>query len=218
MGRRALALAALTIGLLGGCTADAERAGGGAADGGGNPTGEPWHDEVTAAPAAGTVGAGGPCPLPVTFDLAEGWRAGAIEAPDPDDELGNAVAEALTRRGGSTVRCELDGRPVTPGFLRVWTVDGAGTPARQALEAFVDAGEGLSEPQYRQTRPGGLDMVEATWLSRRALADEDVREWALAVQVGDRTVLVEASSTSFGEPVDVLPAYRLARDTLAGPA
>ncbi|MEV6810658.1 lipoprotein [Micromonospora sp. NPDC051296] len=218
MGRRALALAALTIGLLGGCTDGADRAGGGAEDDGGGATGAPWHDEVTGAPAAGTVGAGGPCPLPVTFDLAEGWQAAAIEAPDPGDELGIEVAEALTRRGGSTVRCELDGRAVTPGFLRVWTVDGTGIPARQALEAFVDAGEGLTEPQYRETRPGDLDVVEATWLSRRMLADEDLREWALAVQVGDQTVLVEASSTSFGEPIDLLPAYRLARDTLAGPS
>ncbi|PZG16366.1 hypothetical protein C1I95_17775 [Micromonospora craterilacus] len=116
------------------------------------------------------------------------------------------------------MRCELDGRAVTPGFVRVWTIDGTGIPARQALEAFVNAGEGLTEPQYRETRAGDLDVVEATWLSRRMLADEDIREWALAVEVGDRTVLVEASSTSFGEPTDLLPAYRLARDTIAGPA
>ncbi|GIJ25575.1 hypothetical protein Vqi01_07370 [Micromonospora qiuiae] len=212
MERPVLAFVALALGLLAGCTA------GGGRDGGRAATGEPWYDEVTVAGAAGPVGVGGPCPLPVTFDLAQGWRAKAVQAPDPGDELGNAVAEALTRRGGSTVRCELDGRPATAGFLRVWTVDAAGAPARQALEAFVDAEEGLTEPQYRQTRAGDLDVVEATWLSRRVLTDEDVREWALAVQVGDRTVLVEASSTSFGEPVDVLPAYRLARDTLAGQA
>ncbi|GIJ78583.1 hypothetical protein Xph01_30150 [Micromonospora phaseoli] len=203
-------MAALTIGLLGGC-ADAE-----AEPGGAGTTGEPWHDEVAAAAPAGTVGAGAPCPLPVTFGLADGWEATPVEAPDPANELGNAVAEALTRRGGSTVRCELDGRAVVPGFLRVWTVDVAGTPARQALEAFVDAEEQVSEPQYRETRPGDLDVVEATWLARRALTDSDVREWALAVQLGDRTVLVEASTTSFGEPVEVLPAYRLARDTLTG--
>ncbi|MFV2101321.1 lipoprotein [Micromonospora sp. LOL_024] len=210
MSRRAIATATLIIGLLGGCT--------GAEPGGVGSTGEPWHDEVAAAVPAGTVGAAGPCPLPVTFDLAQDWRAEAVEAPDPGNELGNAVAEALTRRGGSTVRCELDGRAVVPGFVRVWIVDGEGTPARQALEAFVDAEEQVSEPQYRETRPGDLDVVEATWLSRRALTDSDVREWALAVQLGHRTVLVEASTTSFGEPVDVLPAYRLARDTLAGSA
>ncbi|GIJ34685.1 lipoprotein [Micromonospora sediminimaris] len=205
MGRRTIA-AALTVGLLAGC--------GGTGEGAGGATGEPWHDEVAAAAPAGTVGAGAPCPLPVTFELAEGWEAEPIETSDPTDELGDAVAEALTRRGGSTVRCEVDGRAVVPGFLRVWTADGAGTPARQALEAFVTAEPESSGQQYRETRAGDLDVVEATWLSRRALTDSDVREWALAVTVADRTVLVEASSTSLGEPLDVLPAYRLARDTL----
>ncbi|MEG3633453.1 lipoprotein [Micromonospora palythoicola] len=200
------AAATLTIGLLGGC--------GGAGEETGGATGEPWYDEVVAAAAVDTVGGGAPCPLPVTFGLADGWAAEPIETPAATDELGDLMAEALTRRGGSTVRCELDGRAVVPGFLRVWTADDPGASARQALEAFVTAEPESSGPQYRQTRAGDLDVVEATWLSRRALTDSDVREWALAVTVADQTVLVEASSTSLGEPVDVLPAYRLARDTL----
>nr|WP_240956092.1 lipoprotein [Micromonospora sp. HNM0581] len=191
---------------LGGCD--------GTAEGSGEASGEPWHDEVAAAESAGTVGVGSACPLPVTFGLADGWEAEPIEVSDPTDELVE-VLEALTRRGGSTVRCELDGRAVVPGFLRVWTADGGGTPARQALEAFVTAGTESSGPQYREARAGDLEVVEATWLSRRRLTDSDVREWALAVTVADQTVLIEASSTSFGEPLDVLPAYRLARDTLA---
>ncbi|MBQ1025423.1 lipoprotein [Micromonospora sp. C95] len=206
MRRLTIAAATLTIGLLGGCGDTGEVAGG--------TTGEPWHDEVAAAEALGTVGGGAPCPLPVTFGLADGWEAEPIETPEATDELGDLVAEALTRRGGSTVRCELDGRAAVPGFLRVWTADDASTPARQALEAFVTAEPESSGPQYRQARVGDLDVVEATWLSRRALTDSDVREWALAVTVADRTVLIEASSTSLGEPLDVLPAYRLARDTL----
>ncbi|BCJ60945.1 lipoprotein [Micromonospora endophytica] len=218
MARRLLAVAALTAGLLTGCGdagADGSEATGGPDA---SATGAPWHDEVTAAGAAGTVGAAAPCPLPVTFGLADGWRAAAVETPDPDDEVAAALAEALARRGGATLRCEVDGRAVTPGFLRVWTADGPDVAARQALEAFVGDGEQVTEPQYRQSRVGDLDVVEASWLSHRELRDEDVREWALAVRTGEATVLVEVSSTSFGEPLDLVPAYRLARDTLAATA
>ncbi|PMR60943.1 hypothetical protein C1A38_11835 [Verrucosispora sp. ts21] len=210
--RSRFALAALAIGLLAGCgggaqTDTGEQPGGGA-------TGAPWHDEVTAATASETVGAGAPCPLPVTFGLADGWRVSEIKTPDPDDEVAAAVAEALTRRGGTTARCEADGRAVASGFLRVWTADDADVPARQTLEAFVAAGQKATDPQYRQTRVGDLDVIEASWLSYRELRDEDIREWALAVRVGEATVLLEVSSTSFGDPLDLLPAYRLARDTL----
>ncbi|MBL6275904.1 hypothetical protein JMF97_07000 [Micromonospora fiedleri] len=212
MRRSRLALAALAIGLLTGCgggaqTDTGEQPGGGA-------TGAPWHDEVTAATASETVGAGAPCPLPVTFGLADGWRVSEIKTADPNDEVAAAVAEALTRRGGTTARCEVDGRAVASGFLRVWTADDADTPARQTLEAFVAAEQKATDPQYRQTRVGDLDVIEASWLSHRELLDEDIREWALAVRAGGTTVLLEASSTSFGDPLDLLPAYRLARDTL----
>ncbi|MEU6023604.1 lipoprotein [Micromonospora sp. NPDC047134] len=212
MGRSRFVLAALAIGLLAGCGGGEQTDSG--EQPGGSATGAPWHDEVASATASGKVGAGAPCPLPVTFELADGWRAKEIKTADPGDEVAAAVAEALTRRGGSTVRCEVDGRAVVSGFLRVWTADDADLPVRQALEAFVAADGKVTDPQYRQTQVGGLEVVEASWLSHRELLDEDIREWALAVRTGAATVLLEASSTSFGDPLDVLPAYRLARDTL----
>ncbi|RIV38073.1 hypothetical protein D2L64_13710 [Micromonospora radicis] len=210
--RGMIAAAVLVAGVLTGCGADGSS--GDAEPTAGTATGSPWHDEVAAATGSGPVGAGTPCPLPVTFQLADGWRAAPVEIPDDadDPELAAALAEALIRRGGATVRCEVDGRSVTPGFLRVYTTEGAPRPA---LEAFVDAGRQVTEPQYRQRRSGDLDVLEASWLSHRELLDENMREWALAVQVGGQTVLIGASSTSFGDPVEVLPAYRLARETLA---
>ncbi|MGN9775422.1 lipoprotein [Micromonospora sp. H33] len=215
-------LAALTLTLAAGCGRDDDPA----AAGSPTPaaTGEPWYDEITAAEADGEVGAAGtPCPLPVTFPLAKGWRPKVIELPEatptggPEAELGAELAAALGRRGGATMRCEVDGRRRGGGFLRVWTADQAGVAPRAALDAYLadTSVETAVDPKFRDVTAGGFAGVEATWLSRSELLDEESRGWAVAVQADGRTLLFTTNESLIAEPTDVLPAYRLAVGGLA---
>ncbi|SCL16884.1 hypothetical protein GA0070616_1146 [Micromonospora nigra] len=206
----ATVLAVLTISLVGGCAdeptpeAAAPRS-----------TGAPWHDEHTAGTGAGSVGAPGTaCELPVAFPLPEGWKAEAVDA-NPDGEIEEAIVEALTKRGGTTAVCEVDGREQGGGFLRVWTADQPDAAPRDALETFVAAEEGLTDQEYREVRAGTFDAVEATWSATSELLEEDSRSWATAVRVGDTTVLLTVSESLLAEAGDILPAYRLATGQLA---
>ncbi|WP_433386839.1 lipoprotein [Micromonospora sp. KLBMP9576] len=213
----AAVLAALTIGLLAGCAEETGRPAGQASD---RPapqaTGEPWYDEVPAgAPGDGTVGgAGTPCPLPVSFPLAKGWKAKAVEVPT--GELAELLGDALTKRGGTTARCEVDGRSSGGGFLRVWATDQPGVAPRAALEAFVAGTEDkLSGQQFREVRAGAFEATEATWLATSTLIDEESRGWALAVRTEGPTLVITVSEGLIAERDDVLPAYRLATRGLA---
>ncbi len=213
-------LAALTLTLPTACTSDADEPAAGTPEPA--ATGEPWYDEITAAEPADAVGeAGTPCPLPVAFPLAKGWRAKPVDIPAPgptgdaETDLGREVAAALANRGGATVRCEVDGRRRGGGFLRVWT--GADVAPRAALDAFLadESVEKAVEPRFRETAAGAFTGVEATWVARNDLLGEENRGWATAVRVDGRTVLLTVSEGLIAERADVLPAYRLALGGLA---
>ncbi|MEU8333346.1 lipoprotein [Micromonospora sp. NPDC048839] len=208
--------AALALGLLAGCgddaAAPARPAAGGPAP---QVTGEPWYDEVAPASPSGTAGGtGSPCPVPVSFPLAEGWTAKAIEPPE--GELAELVGEALTKRGGTTVRCEVDGRAAGGGFLRIWAADAPTVTPRAALESYATGGgEKVAGQQFRDLRAGSFDATEMTWIATNPLAEEESRNWALAVQSAGQTLVFEVSEGLIAERTDVLPAYRLAVRGLA---
>ncbi|MET8093173.1 lipoprotein [Micromonospora sp. NPDC005220] len=208
--------AALALGLLAGC-GDDDAAPAGPAAGGPAPqaTGEPWYDEVAPASPSGTTGGtGSPCPIPVSFPLADGWTAKAVEPPK--GELAELVGEALTKRGGTTARCEVDGRSAGGGFLRIWSADPPTVPPRAVLEGFAaGAGETVTGQQVRDLRAGGFDATEMTWLATNPLAEEESRNWALAVQSAGQTLVFAVNEGLIIERTDVLPAYRLAVRGLA---
>ncbi|MGC4864039.1 lipoprotein [Micromonospora sp. DT53] len=208
--------AALALGLLAGCGDDADApAGPAAVSPAPQATGEPWYDEVTPASSGGTTGgSGSPCPVPVSFPLADGWTAKAVEPPK--GELAELVGEALTKRGGTTMRCEVDGRSAGGGFLRIWAADPPTVPRRATLESFAaGAGETVAGPQFRDLRAGGFDATEMTWLATNPLAEEESRNWALAVQSAGQTLVFAVNEGLITERTDVLPAYRLAVRGLA---
>ncbi|TDC84412.1 hypothetical protein E1193_05575 [Micromonospora sp. KC606] len=215
MTRRLAVLAALTLTMTAGC-ADGRTGPSAAPSPSAVPsaTGAPWHDEIAPAPAGTTVGGkGSGCELPLTFSIGPERTAKPIKAPE--GELGELLGEALTRRGGATVQCEVDGRAAGAGFLRVWLTDQPATDPRPALEAFVAGDAKASDPQYRTVRAGAVDAVEASWITTNELIEEKNREWALAVPAGDRTVLLAVSEGLIAEANDVLPGYRLAGRTVA---
>ncbi|MEU4553048.1 lipoprotein [Micromonospora violae] len=207
--------ALLAVGLLAGCGDDAAPTGATAGEPAPQATGEPWYDEVgPASPGGTTGGTGSPCPVPVSFPLADGWTAKAIEPPK--GELAELVGEALTKRGGTTVRCEVDGRSAGGGFLRIWAADTPTIAPRAALEGFAaGGGETISGQQVRDLRAGGFDATEMTWLATSALAEEESRNWALAVQSAGQTLVFAVNEGLITERTDVLPAYRLAVHGLA---
>lgn len=213
MKRQVAVLAALTLAVSAGCAEQQEQPAAAPSASASLSTGEPWYDEVTAAPAGGNVGgAGSPCPLPVSFSLPEKWTPEPIEIPEGD--LAEILGEALTTRGGATARCEVDGRRAGGGFLRVWTVDDPTVEARPALESFVAGGEKVSGQEYRSVKAGSIEAVEATWVSTSELTEDTNRSWAIAVRVGGRTVLVTVSESLLAEAADLLPGYRLAGRSL----
>ncbi|MFI7607847.1 lipoprotein [Micromonospora sp. NPDC049366] len=211
----AAALAALTLGVLTGCGGADDSSAGAAGDPAPRATGEPWYDEIAAAPAEGAAGgAGTPCALPVSFPLAAGWTAEPVEVPE--GELAELVGDALTKRGGTTARCEVDGRRAGGGFLRVWAADQPTAAPRAALEAFVTGGgETIDDQRFREVRAGAFDATEVTWLATGELDEESSRHWALAVRSAGQTLVFAVNEGLITERTDVLPAYRLATRGLA---
>ncbi|MCH0564232.1 hypothetical protein I3F54_13595 [Streptomyces sp. MUM 2J] len=169
----------------------------------------------TAAPSGGSVGAAGsPCPLPVVFDIARGWRAKAVEVPPPADVQAEDLEELL-RQGPVTLACEIDAKPAgNIGFLRVWTGKPGRADARGVLEAFVDAEKGTSGATYRRFTSGGLAGVEVAYLHTGGLPDEAKKENALAVTTDRGPVVLHLGGMDDEEHRAMLPAFELARNTL----
>ncbi|MFG1777073.1 lipoprotein [Micromonospora sp. NPDC049051] len=205
---RAAVLAALTIGLAGGCADGKE-----SPSVGGSPSaspsvtaspvtpGPPWHDEVAAAAAGTTVGKKGtPCELPVTFSVPAKWKVKAVRS---SKEFGEA------RLGKALMLCEIDARPAGAiGFLRVWRVDGVAGGAEAHLKHFLDAySPKAADAEYRRLKAGTLDAVEASYPRKDGGA------------VGDRAVAVSSLygpvvlSLDTPEPTELLPAYQLVKQS-----
>ncbi|MDO0938862.1 lipoprotein [Streptomyces sp. DG2A-72] len=180
------------------------------------------EDKQASAPASadgavaakgGTIGAeGSSCELPVTFDIAEEWKAETVEGGPAAD-----IADTLLHQGPVTLACEIDAKPAgNIGYLRVWTGDPAKDDARTALEAFVEAEAGASEETYRTFKTGGLDGAEVEYLYTSELLDETKKERALAVVTSDGPVVVHLGGLDSEEHEEMLPAYQLAKRTLRG--
>ncbi|MGW5125831.1 lipoprotein [Streptomyces sp. NPDC004069] len=171
----------------------------------------------TAVRGGGTIGApGSACELPVTFDIAEGWKAEAVDpAAAGDSPAGKEVTDALLRQGPVTAVCEVDARPAGHiGFLRVFTGSPDAGDASTALRAFVAAEDGVSGETYHSFAAGGLQGVEVAYLRTSELLDETKKERALAVDTARGPVVLHLGGMDTEEHEQMLPAYELARKTL----
>ncbi|MFB7357791.1 lipoprotein [Streptomyces gardneri] len=164
-------------------------------------------DAKAAAPSGASLGGPGTaCALPVSFALAEKWKAEAVEDPE------NPEFAALTRQGPATVRCEVDAKPAGHiGYLRVWTA-GKG-PARAALEGFMKAEEKATAVTYRETKAGALPATEVTYTVANELVGDPKDERAFAVATPKGTVIVHLGGLDTAEHRAMLPAYELAKST-----
>ncbi|MGQ5633442.1 MULTISPECIES: lipoprotein [unclassified Streptomyces] len=218
VGRGAAVAVALAT-LLGGCAGSADGDGKSAA--GASPSGRSEAD--AAAAKGGSVGAAGSdCALPVRFDVAEDWKAKAIDAEQSKaskgsgDDLSAAVADALLHQGPVTAACEIDAKPAGHiGFLRVWTGKAGAAAPGTVLRQFVAAEDGAGKATYRSVRTGGgLKAVEVEYLYTSKLLGETKKETALAVGTPDGPVVLHLGGMDTEEHEAMRPAYELAKQTL----
>jgi hypothetical protein len=171
----------------------------------------------TAAPGEVLGAAGSPCELPVTFAVAAGWEAEAVDAPAAQPSGGPAgePGDALLRQGPVTLVCEIDAKPAgNIGFLRVWTGRPGDADARGVLQAFVAAQDGAGRAAYRAFTTGGLIGVQVDYLYRSELLDETKKETALAVTTAQGPVVLHLGGMDDEEHEAMLPAFELAKRTL----
>ncbi|MFE9174512.1 lipoprotein [Streptomyces kebangsaanensis] len=138
---------------------------------------------TAAARSGGSVGARGSARgLPVTFDIAAGWEAGAVRRRAGVSPAAEEAADALLCQGPVTAGREIGARPAgNIGFPRVRTgVPDAGD-ARTVLRAFVAAEGAVSEEKYRPFRAGGFEGAEVEYVRTSGILDESKQERALAV-------------------------------------
>ncbi|MGW7257355.1 lipoprotein [Streptomyces sp. NPDC054834] len=183
------------------------------------------------AKAGGSIGAAGSaCELPVTFDIAEDWKAEAVDAGTSasaaggsggssgsggDDDLAGDLADALLRQGPVALACEVDAKPAgNIGFLRVWKGEPGDADARAVLRAFVAAEDNTSKEKYRSFKTGGVSGVEVEYVYTSKLLDESKKESALAVTTDDGPVVLHLGGMDSEEHEEMLPAYELAKRSL----
>ncbi|SCK20397.1 hypothetical protein B046DRAFT_06284 [Streptomyces sp. LamerLS-316] len=206
---RALIPAAVAALALAGCSSSS--GGGDGADPGKNGDSAPSEAAGNAAAAKGVTlgGAGSPCELPVTFDLAADWKPQAVTV-EPGSDLA-----ALGEQGPVTMVCEVDAKPAgNIGYLRVWRGKASRDTPRAVLEAFVKADPNAGGATYTEVEAGQLPAAEAGYTVSGELLDEPKTEHAFAVTTPDGPVVVHLGGLDSQEHREMLPAYELAKRTL----
>ncbi|MEU1279380.1 lipoprotein [Streptomyces sp. NPDC005805] len=156
---------------------------------------------------------GSACPMPVTFDAAEGWQPKPLYTAESDP---NGDFAELYQRGPVTLLCEIDAKPAGHvGFLRVWASGKAGEEPRAVLRAFLESGgEGIEDEKWSTFRTGSLTGVEVAYTGYSELLEESKKQRAFAVPVPSGVAVVDLGGMDDEEHEAMLPAYELARQTL----
>ncbi|AVV47704.1 hypothetical protein C6376_25960 [Streptomyces sp. P3] len=200
----------LVTGLVTGCTADRE--------GPDAASGASAKGSAKVAKRGGSVGAAGSaCELPVAFDIAEFWKAKAVDGADASGAGGDLaeLLDAFAHQGPVTLACEIDAKPAGKiGFLRVWTGAAGKADARTVLKEFVAAEPQASGAVYREVKAGDVTGVEVAYTTTSKLLEESKQEHAFAVTTSEGPVVLHLGGLDTGEHDAMLPAYELAKSTL----
>ncbi|MBH5336465.1 hypothetical protein IHE55_17455 [Streptomyces pactum] len=193
----------------------------GGAESGGKDGGKDAGATGPAASSGKQVGAKGTaCTLPVTFDLAKSWKAGAIEETGSDDPEVAELLEELTKQGEVRLTCELDAKPAGHvGFIRVYTgkASAGGGDSRKVLEGFVADAEQPAGQKYSPVKAAGLNATEVTYTTHNKEADVTKEERALALVTPQGAVVVHLGGLDTEEHRAMVPAFELAKKTMAVP-
>ncbi|SDX58143.1 hypothetical protein SAMN05421504_103168 [Amycolatopsis xylanica] len=149
-------------------------------------------DPKPAAAAAEVGPAGSPCPMPVTFKIAEKWKAGTVDA-------------------GSEILCEIDSKPAgSLGFLRVYKT--TATDLESGLKTFATKSKGAEGFAYSDVTAGGIAGKEVSYVIKQD--DIEMPKRVLAVSAANSVILLEVGGLD-QETFDTnVKAYELAKSTL----
>lgn len=168
----------------------------------------------SAATAAGVrVGdAGSGCEMPLSFEVATGWKPAAIDVK----ALGELAA--LAKVGDFAVLCEIDAKPAGHiGFLRVYHAEGLSGRPREHLATFIEdgtRGQEISNATYRDLTLGAQQGAEVTWQSYDKGLDHHGKYSAFALNTRTGAVIVQLSPFGADEYPAMLPAFQLAGQSL----
>ncbi|MBC9716811.1 hypothetical protein H9Y04_30185 [Streptomyces sp. TRM66268-LWL] len=215
---RGILAAALTAGLVAGCSgSDGGTSGGSGSDGAkseGSASGSGKSDGAQSAPtakASGSVGApGSACELPVTYKTATKWEPESVDV-SPDDEFAE-----MARQGPVLMRCEISSKAIgKTGFLRTYVEEPkTGADPRKVLELFVAEADGHADEKYTPFKAGSAEAVEVVYTELDPLFEEKRTARAFAVATPQGTVVVALGGSDQGDTKDVQAGYRLAKSTL----
>ncbi|MDN3029105.1 lipoprotein [Streptomyces sp. S.PB5] len=213
-----MACAAMLAGVLAGCSESTEK---------GDATSASKASSKASASASaaggvesgGSVGAAGSaCELPVGFDIAEKWKAEAVDnAPSGTGQAEDELADLVLTQGPVSLVCEIDAKPAgNIGFLRAWTGKPGGADARTVLEEYVadEPGAKVSKERFSTFKAGDLAGVEVKYLTTVEFLDETKENSALAVVTPDGPVVLHLGGLDSDEHQGMLPAFELAKKTL----
>jgi len=193
-GTRLVALLAVALLLLGGCTGDGD---------------EPPRPDASGSPVPSPTGTPELTVLGLGFDLPTGWRTFDVERADSASETARAVAEQL----GMSPR-QLPERLATTELYLVWkggAEDGflpsidvypgpGGVPADEEIEQdFVRVGAEVSDVSRQDTTVGEVVVVTYTLPTR----DTTIEGATVVVPHGDRIVIIAVSEVDRARADDV---------------
>lgn len=213
----AAATAVLSVGMLTGCSSadgksgDSAKASAGAAkETGKTDTGKKDAGKAVGKKEAARIGtAGTACELPVSFEVAKGWKPAASSAEDA------RMLARLNDRTSVTAACVVDAKPAgLIGNMRVWTAARTDKSPRQVLDAFMAEEKRVSEQEFSETKVGGLTAAEVTYKESSPILDEPSPQRALAMTTPKGTVVLHLTAFDGDEYKDMLPAWELAKKTL----
>ncbi|MBB4884180.1 lipoprotein [Streptomyces netropsis] len=213
----AAATAVLSVGMLTGCSSadgesgDTAKASAGATkDTEKKDTGKKDTGKAAGKKDDARIGvAGTACELPVSFEVAKGWKPAASSAEDAK------MLAKLNGRTSVTASCVVDAKPAgLLGNMRVWTAGRTDKSPRQVLDAFMAEEKRVSEQEFSETKVGDLPAAEVTYKESSPLLDEPSPQRALAVTTPKGTVVLHLTAFDGGEYKDMLPAFELAKKTM----
>ncbi|NJP81723.1 hypothetical protein HCK01_31255 [Streptomyces sp. AA8] len=99
--------------------------------------------------------------------------------------------------------------------MRVWTTDRTDSSARQTLEAYMGEEKNVSEQKFSDLKAGDLPASEVVYTQKSALTDEPRQQRALAVKTPKGVTIVHLGGLDTEEHKEMLPAYELAKKSMA---
>lgn len=149
------------------------------------------------------------CDLPMSFEMAEGWKAKSMSAGD------SAFLGTLTEHKSLKGACELDTAERVISRMLVWTGPATDSSPRKVLETFMAEEKYLVESRYQDVKLGGRPAVEIVYKLNSPKLREDREQRALALTTPKGVAVIQLRGFDTAEHRSMLPVYELAKKTMS---